>query len=154
MCCRSAGRLRGPRLRHRASCRQPRSPLKAGVFPVGAVDVRPVATRDVEPDFPYELGSVLAGKAVVVFTVRADGKVEDPSIVEADDILFGEAALSAIRKWRFRPAEIKGAPVNCRMTLPFVFMSPYGSYLHDDSPPEPANGVPPGSAHKANVEPH
>ncbi len=127
--------------------------LKAGVYSIAAVDVRPVATRDIEPDFPSELGSVLTGKAVVVFTVRTDGKVEDVSIVEADDVLFGEAAVAAVRKWRFRPAEIKGAPVDCRMTLPFVFVSPYGSYPREDSMPDPS-GAPPAGSRQGTVEPH
>jgi TonB family protein len=129
-------------------------PLKAGVYSVSAVDVRPVATRDIEPDFPYELGSILSGKATVVFTVRADGKVADESIVEADDVLFGEAALAAIQKWRFRPAQVKGAPVDCRMTLPFIFMSPFGGNIWDESPPVPSNGAPPDKTNKTDIEPH
>jgi len=127
-------------------------PLKAGVYSVESVDTRPAATREVEPDFPFGLSSVLAGKAVVVFTVRTDGKVADASVLEADDVLFGEAAVTAIRKWRFRPAEVKGAPVDCRMTLPFVFISPYGYHPQDDSMPGPPNGGPPDGSHKTTIE--
>jgi len=129
-------------------------PLKAGVYAVEAVDVRPVATHEVEPDCPAELWSILTGKAVVAFTVRVDGKVADPSVVAADDILYGEAAVSAIRKWRFRPAQVKGAPVACRMTLPFFFSSPYGTYSHDDSGPVPPGDTPPEGSHHGMVEPH
>jgi protein TonB len=128
--------------------------LKAGVYSIKAVDVRPVATREIEPDYPPELESILAGKAVVVFTVRADGKVADASVVAADDVLFGEAAVAAVRKWRFRPAEVKGAPVDCRMTLPFVFTSPYGYYPRYESMPDPSNGAPPGGSKKTTIEPH
>ena len=49
-------------------------PLKAGVYSLKAVDIRPVATRQIEPDYPFDLESILTGKAVVAFTVRADGK--------------------------------------------------------------------------------
>jgi TonB family protein len=123
----------------------PTPPLKPGVYNVTAVDVRPVATHEVEGVFPRELGEILAGKATVAFTVRADGKVADPSIVDADDILFGEAAVVAIRKWQFTPAQLHGAPVDCRMTLPFAFSSPYG-YIWDDGgssagPPTPPMGA-------------
>ena len=128
-------------------------PLKAGVYSFQAVDVRPVATREIEPDYPLELGSILTGKAVVVFTVRADGKVADASVVEADDVLFGEAAVAAVRKWRFRPAEVKGAPVDCRMTLPFIFSSPYGYYPRYESMPDPSNGSPPDGSHQRTLEP-
>jgi hypothetical protein len=44
--------------------------------------------------------------------------------------LFGDAAMAAIAKWRFRPAEVKSQPVPCRMSVPFYFDSPYG-YDHN-----------------------
>lgn len=123
--------------------------LKPGVYPLRAVDVRPIPTHEVEPDYPPELGSILTGKATVVFTVLADGKVTDASVLQADDVLFGEAAVAAVSKWRFRPATIKSAPVACRVTLPFIFTSPYGYYLQgqgpDSSPDEPPSGSPPAT---------
>jgi TonB family protein len=128
-------------------------PLKAGVHTIESVDVRPVATHEVEPEFPFELESILTGRADVVFTVLADGKVADPSVVEADDILFGEAAISAIRKWRFRPAEVKGAPVACRMTMPFFFSSPGGYYQHGDTGPASPNGSPPDVSQQTTIVP-
>jgi TonB family protein len=131
----------------------PVPPLKAGVYRIEAVDVRPVATREVEPDYPPELGSILTGSALVVFTVRADGKVADASVVEADDVLFGEAAVAAVRKWRFHPALVKGAPVDCRMTLPFIFTSPYGRLPQDGSVSDAPNGSPPDGSHQTAIEP-
>jgi len=128
--------------------------LKSGVYNLKAVDVRPIAIREIEPDYPPDLEPILTGKAVVVFTVRADGKVADASVVEADDVSFGEAAIAAVRKWRFRPAELKGAPVDCRMTLTFVFSSPSGYYPEYESMPEPSNGVPPDGSRQKTIEPH
>lgn len=130
----------------------PIPPLKPGVYEVKSVDVRPAATREVAPEFPFRLESILSGSAVVVFTVRVDGKVSDSSVVEADDVLFGEAAISAVRKWRFRPAEVKGVPVDCRMTLPFYFDSPAGYSSQGDSTPDPSSGKPPDDSHQATVE--
>jgi TonB family protein len=131
----------------------PTPPLKAGVYDVKSVDTRPVATREVEPDYPFALQSVLTGQAVVLFTVRADGKVADTSVVEADDVLFGEAAVSAIQKWRFHPALVKGSPVDCRMTLPFVFTSPYAGSPGGDSGSAPPNGAPPDGSRQTTIEP-
>jgi len=139
--------------------------LKPGVFSVAEVDVRPVATREIEPDYPPELGSILTGKAVVLFTVRADGTVADASTLTADDVLFGEAAVAAVLKWRFHPAQVGGAPVDCRMTLPFYFSNPYG-YSNDyvpagtnsKSPDVPEGVLAPGGgagdARGASVEQH
>jgi TonB family protein len=126
---------------------------KPGVYPVQTVDVRPVSTHEVEPDDPPELGSILSGKAVVVFTVRADGKVADASVLQADDVLFGEAAVAAISQWRFHPAELKGAPVDCQMTLPFVFTSPYGYGAGGDLRPDPTSGTPPAGSGNMSITP-
>jgi TonB family protein len=121
------------------------SPLPPGVYAVEAVDVRPVAIHEVQPDYPPELAEILEGKALVTFTVRTNGKVTDPLVVQADDVLYGEAAVAALSKWRFRPAQLKGAAVDCRMTLPFDFDSPYGydsrygaGGLPPDAPPDPS----------------
>jgi protein TonB len=126
--------------------------LKPGVYGIAAVDVRPVATREIEPDYPPELGSILTGKAVVLFTVRTDGKVMDASVVEADDVLFGESAVAAILKWRFRPARVRGAPVDCRMTLPFIFTSPDGNLPDNGWTPDSSQGPPPSDSQAGSVE--
>ena len=99
----------------------PIPPLPPGVYDLKAVDKPPASTREVEPEYPQEIWAALSGKATVVFTVQANGTVKQASIVSADDILFGEAAIAAILQWHFRPAELNGSPVNCRMTMPFYF---------------------------------
>ncbi|HVW21358.1 MAG TPA: energy transducer TonB [Opitutaceae bacterium] len=105
-------------------------PLKLGVYTVATVDRKPVVTKEVQAEYPTQLYGYLEGKATVVFTVGVDGKAKDAMVVEADDGLFGEAALAALSKWRFRPAVLSARPVPCRMTLPFYFDSPYG-YDHN-----------------------
>jgi protein TonB len=129
-------------------------PLKAGVYSVRDVDVRPVSTHEVEPDYPPDLEPILTGQAIVAYTVRTDGRVVDAAVVEADDVQFGEAAVAAIRKWRYKPAKVKGAPVDCRMTLPFIFVSPDINYPQYDAMPDPSNRAPLDSPPRpAAVEP-
>ncbi len=120
--------------------------LKPGVYTMKTVDAPPVATTEVQPDYPRELGGWLEGKAFVAFTVTKEGKVTDASTVRADDVLFGEAAVTAILKWKFRPAQLHGDAVDCRMTMPFYFSNPYGFGLNytpmpgqSGSPPEAPN---------------
>lgn len=119
--------------------------LKPGEHSAKTVDIAPVPTKRVEPDFPSGMNYALSGMAFVAFTVRGDGRVQDASIVRADDIQFGEAAVSAILKWRFTPAKLNGATVDCRMTMPFFFSNSYGSRydeLGSDPPPKsPQPGV-------------
>jgi TonB family protein len=128
-------------------------PLKPGVYGVRDVDVRPMATHEVEPDYPSDLEPILTGKAIVAYTVGKDGKVADVAVVEADDVQFGEAAISAIRKWRYKPALVKGAPVDCRTTLTFVFVSPDINSQQGDAMPDPSNHAPLEPPHPAAIEP-
>lgn len=118
--------------------------LKQGVYTLDTVDVRPVITRQVQPDFPSALDGYLTGKATVVFTVGVDGKATDAMVVEADDGRFGAAALQAIAKWRFKPAQVKSKPVPCRMSVPFFFDSPYGADTDVLSAGPPPDKAPPG----------
>ncbi len=62
-------------------------------------------TRYVPPDYPANaLKNNLAGEVRVRVTVQADGKVKDATVVSSNPArVFDEAALAAVRKWRFKP---------------------------------------------------
>lgn len=96
--------------------------LAAGTLEPSGVDVQPVPTRQARPSYPFELrrGGV-AGESVVVFTVFADGHVGDAAVTKSNDVRFADAAVAAVLKWQFRPGEVKGQAVNCRMMVPIVF---------------------------------
>jgi TonB family protein len=47
--------------------------------------------------------------------------VRDPAIKTASDPELGEAALSAVRLWRFFPKVVAGAAVASTVSLPFDF---------------------------------
>lgn len=95
---------------------------KPGVYDVSQVDVQPIPTRQSRPRYPVELRkNRIAGESVVIFTIKSDGTVTDASVVRAADVALGESAVEAVLKWRFRPAQIKGQPVDCRLMLPLVF---------------------------------
>jgi iron complex outermembrane receptor protein len=90
----------------------------------------------------------------VAFIVRASGQVTNITVVQADDVLYGEAAASAVSKWKFSPAQIKGAPVDCRMTLPFIFDSPYGYDSGPGTESLPSGDRPPDASHPMTIESH
>jgi protein TonB len=124
---------------------------KPGVYTVKTVDVPPTPTSDKEPAFPQQLNYVVSGMAFVAFTVRTDGSVEDASTVRADDVLFGEAAVAAVLKWRFRPAQLKGVPVDCQMTMPFYFSNTYGVSGEESEPASPPGN--PSESRSMTLEP-
>jgi TonB family protein len=127
--------------------------LRPGEHTVKNVDVAPVPTKRVEPDFPSGMNYALSGMAFVAFTVRGDGRVADAFIVRADDVQFGEAAVSAILKWRFTPAKLNGVAVDCRMTMPFYFSNSFGP-RYDQMGSDPPPRQPQPEAQSATVKPH
>jgi protein TonB len=74
------------------------------------------------------------GHVVVKVRIRPTGAVLDPTIVEASDPAFGEAAVEALRVWRFIPAIKNGHPVEITANMPLDF-SP-----DDSAPPAASNG--------------
>lgn len=93
-----------------------------GTYDPSQLTTQPIPVKQSAPRYPLELrrGGV-SGEATVIYTVRADGTVGDVAIVKADDIRLGQAAANAIAQWRFRPAQLDGVPVNCRLMMPIVF---------------------------------
>jgi protein TonB len=98
------------------------APRSAGVYDLSQVNQAPVARFQSRPNYPFELRRAgVSGEGVVSFIVDVDGTVRNAEIVRATDIRFGEAAAAAIVQWKFRPAQVNGAPVACYMTVPIVF---------------------------------
>ena len=77
------------------------------------------------PEYPRELlRKKVAGSASVRFDLDARGRVLDPVVVSASQPEFGEAALAAIKDWRFLPKVRNGRPVETKAEMPFNFGSP------------------------------
>lgn len=92
------------------------------IVDISHTTVQPMAKFQARPQFPFELRKKgLSGQAIILFVVRIDGTVSNLEVVSATDPQFGDAALAAVSKWLFRPAQVDGKPVNCRMEVPIVF---------------------------------
>jgi len=91
----------------------------------GKVDAMPAPYIRPAPVYPEALRKAnTAGKALIRFTISATGRVRDPEVSTASDPAFGEAALTAIRLWRFLPRVKDGQPVEMKTELPFSFSPP------------------------------
>lgn len=79
------------------------------------------------PEYPEKLlKAKLTGKAVVALRVSKTGRVLEPAIKEATDPAFGEAALTAVKLWRFLPRIKDGHPTETHLEVPFDFAPPKG----------------------------
>src|SRR5581483_107512 len=82
----------------------------------------PQVLRRIEPAFPETLRQRgLPGAAEILCEIDRDGNVAGASIQQATQPEFGEAALAAVRRWKFSPALRAGQPVAGRVIVPIEF---------------------------------
>jgi VWFA-related protein/TonB family protein len=75
----------------------------------------------VDPEYPYALRAQgYQGNVTLEVTVGADGVPKDIRVVRPDPAL-SDAAVTAVRQWRFAPARKNGQPVESTVTLPISF---------------------------------
>jgi protein TonB len=80
--------------------------------------------RYVAPDYPQDaMARRIGGVVTVAFTVDANGETRDVRVESADPPkVFDRAAVAAVRRWRYEPLVIDGAPaaVPVRMSIRFA----------------------------------
>ncbi|MDP2309457.1 MAG: energy transducer TonB [Pseudomonadota bacterium] len=88
-----------------------------------AVQEPPTPTERVAPTFPARARALgQAGHVTLSFVVDVDGTSQDVHVVESDPPgVFDDAAVAAVREWRFDPGRHQGNPVavRVRQTLRF-----------------------------------
>jgi TonB family protein len=91
----------------------------------GVQDAPPQPFVGPVPEYPPALRKKrVKGEAVVAVRITHLGVVADPEVVEASDPAFGQAALVAVRQWRFLPQVKGGRPVEINVRVPFGFEVP------------------------------
>jgi protein TonB len=85
-------------------------------FGLGAIETDVIPTVKIPPRYPRRaVRSKIEGIVTVEFTITRDGSVINPAIVQAaPPFVFDQAALRAIRRWKFRPKFIEGRAVQRR----------------------------------------
>src|SRR5579863_8928100 len=75
----------------------------------------------VEPDYPEEARvRQLQGAVVLNIHIGQDGTVEEARLVSGEPLL-GEAAVAAVKQWRFQPRIVDGAPVEMKISVTLNF---------------------------------
>lgn len=91
----------------------------------GVADAPPRPFVGPAPDYPKALKkSRVKGEAMLTIHLTRQGVVTDPKVDSATDPAFGEAALAAVRQWRFLPKIEAGRPVETDVRMPFAFDPP------------------------------
>lgn len=85
----------------------------------------PKVVNRVNPAYPEEAKAARAEGVVVLRTlIGMDGGVDDVEIVQGQPHGLSEAAIQAVRQWRFEPALLEGKPVKVVFMLTINFLLP------------------------------
>jgi TonB family protein len=88
----------------------------------GRLQVPPKAVKQPQPEFPRGLIRLgLVGEVDVDFVIDTAGNVQNPVVAQSNNPWFERAAIIAILKWKFTPAEVDGRKVMTRARQKIVF---------------------------------
>jgi protein TonB len=93
------------------------------VLELSQVDQKPVIIRSFQPEYPLlAKQNNIEGAVTLRFVVDKNGYVRDPEVYKAEpEAVFEEAALTAIARYKFRPAIKDGEAVDCIVRLAIIF---------------------------------
>jgi TonB family protein len=78
----------------------------------------PVLVSNSTPEYPFLDRQIrLKGTVVVAIVIERDGSVAEAKVIRSLNERMDEAVLSAVRKWRYKPATLKGQPVAVHMVV-------------------------------------
>jgi iron complex outermembrane receptor protein len=116
------------------------APARAQVDP-------PEVVERVDAEYPItELAAKHEATVVLTVTVGVDGTVQGADVTASAGSAFDDAALAAVKQWRFSPAVRAGVPVASRIRVPFRFELPRAPEPGSVSPAEEVPSVPPAGA--------
>jgi len=96
--------------------------LQAEVFEEGEVDQEAIPQLTPPPQYPPRARELaIEGMVIVEFIVGADGTITDIEKITAPHPSFKKTVRQTLMKWKFKPAQNNGIPVNQRMRLPLEF---------------------------------
>lgn len=91
-------------------------------FSMGGDEVKPRPLSTVQPRIPTAAKKLgLRGTVKVQFTVDAQGRVQNPSVISTPNPALNEPTLNAIKQWRFEPGTRGGKRVPFKMMQPFTY---------------------------------
>lgn len=89
---------------------------------ISKVDRPPRPLLQARPSYPADMRLAgVSGNATVSFVVDTEGAVQDVKAVKSSRREFEAAAMEAVAKSKFSPAEKGGRKVNARLAIPIIF---------------------------------
>ena len=95
----------------------------AGPLELTGEMTRPVRLVRVEPVYPEIARKArLDGRVTLRAVIAEDGRVESVEVLASTNALFNQAAVDAVRKWRYSPAVMSGRPVRVYFSVVVDFL--------------------------------
>jgi periplasmic protein TonB len=86
------------------------------------VDVNPVPVKTPPPEYPLTMKrDGVSGVVAVSIVIDETGAVVSATVTKSSHPDFEAPAVTAIKKWKFKPAQKNGAPVKMKVTVPLRF---------------------------------
>ncbi len=102
-----------------------------GPFRVGGDVTFPIVLSQVEPVYPTAAREArISGMVIVEAVIDREGVVKEARVLNPLPFGLSEAAVEAVKQWKFRPGTLAGKPVDVIFLLTINFHLP-------DPPPEP-----------------
>jgi TonB family protein len=99
------------------------SPDRRHAVRVGGDIEPPIKVGDVRPIYPAAAREAgVQGLVIMEIRVATDGSVVDATVVQSIPML-DDAALQAVRQWRYQPTLLNGEPVEVIMTVTINFIA-------------------------------
>jgi protein TonB len=84
-------------------------------------EVRKAATTKVDPEYPAVARQIrVTGEVVLEVTISTAGNVETVKVVRGNTLLTN-AAISAVKRWKFTPLVAAGKPAAIQTNISFSF---------------------------------
>ena len=98
---------------------QPRDPVRVG----GRGQIKePTLLQRVEPEYPtLAVRANIRGTVILEAMVDADGRVATVKVLRSAHRLLDEAAMDAVRQWRYSPVILNGSPERFVLTVVLSF---------------------------------
>lgn len=89
---------------------------------VGGEIERPERVHYVDPEYPEIARKVRKeGPVILEAIIAKDGRVKDLKVLKSQPFQLTEAALEAVRQWRYSVSTLNGKPVEVKMTVTVIF---------------------------------
>jgi protein TonB len=88
---------------------------------VGGDIKEPKKIKDAKPVYPQvAMAAKVEGMVIIEATIGKDGSVQDAKVLRHVPLL-DQAALDAVKEWKFTPTTLNGQPVEVLMTVTVNF---------------------------------